>query len=115
MIQTQRTLSASDSPFAHDFPVAVATTCYRSSYFSPYRVYALSVNTGDSDKAVFAFNVEVDQCPYSKAYCCSQNLDHLFVKIGELLISGWSCMMCMPSVVLMHSTFECHEGTQAVP
>ena len=83
-IQSQRTLSAAGTPFEHDFPVAVATTCYRSSYFSPYRMYTSSINADTPEQGVtFAFNVEVDECPYSKAFCCGQNLDHLMLKIGE--------------------------------
>lgn len=89
-IQTHRTLTAG-TPFEHDFPVAVATTCYRSSYFSPYRLYTLNINTGTPGQTTFSFNLEVDQCPYSKAFCCGQNLDHLVMKLGELTAHARVC------------------------
>jgi hypothetical protein len=83
-IHAQRTLSADGALYDHNFPVAVPTKCYRSSYFSPYRLFALNVNKDvPAGGTTFSFNVEVAACPYPDAVCCTQNFDHLLIKLGE--------------------------------
>jgi hypothetical protein len=92
-IHTQRTLSATGDDagvLPHDFPVSVPVTCHRSSYFSPYRVYArndlasgksFATNAGVT---TFLFRASVaPQCPQPDAFCCTQMLDSILVKIGE--------------------------------
>lgn len=81
----QRTLNAQGLPYDHNFPVAVPTSCYRSSYFSPYRLFADVANAFVPDNgATFSFNLEVAACPYPQAFCCGEGLDHIVIKIGEL-------------------------------
>jgi hypothetical protein len=84
-IPFSRTLSQDNphNPYEHNFPAAVATTCYRSSFYSPYRMYSSTINTANPNSVIFSFYIEVAECPYSQAFCCNQNLDHIFVSIGE--------------------------------
>lgn len=85
----QRTLAANENPAGldpHNFPVSVATTCHRSSYFSPYRVYQLSLSLNQTgappDSATFSFTLDVATCPQTGAYCCNQTFDALLIAIG---------------------------------
>jgi hypothetical protein len=79
-----RGLSATgDDLLAHDFPVAVPSSCTRSSYFSPFRVYRKTASEDDEQKGTFQFIVEVQECPVADAFCCTQPLHSLLLKIGE--------------------------------
>lgn len=59
-------------------------TCYRSSYFSPYRLYFINQDfDNDLNLAQIHFQLDVTACPVANAYCCSQKLDHFLLRTGK--------------------------------
>lgn len=77
---TGRSLSAY---FEHNFGSSVATQCFRSSYLSPYRLYARSLTPQQTtdDLSLVEFELATVDCLVPNP-CCSAALDRLVIRTG---------------------------------
>ncbi|GFH06330.1 predicted protein [Haematococcus lacustris] len=65
--------------YPHNFGASIATKCFRSSMYSPYRLYSTSITTGP-DISLVGFQLSAGPCPVPGAACCSANLEKLVIR-----------------------------------
>ena len=68
--------------YSRNFGYEVPTSCYRSTYFSPYRIYTVSESGQSLETTDFVFRIDVNECAFPGAMCCTQQLDRLRLKLG---------------------------------
>ncbi|PNH06258.1 hypothetical protein TSOC_007379, partial [Tetrabaena socialis] len=70
--------------YARNFAAHFPSTCYQSSYFSPFRMYFKSYAFDNiAKRTTFIFQLDVSTCPYSKGECCRLWLDHMVIRTNS--------------------------------
>lgn len=75
--------------YEHNFGVSLPSKCYRSNYFSPYRLYSDTAVDNEDGSNLLSFQLITtnctNACPAGDAACkecCTANLDKLVIRAG---------------------------------